>query len=273
MLRRPLAQQPVSICFPPCGWRKLCSTLSLAPGCSSQIPLSAFWGWELELTLNPWGKVCWDPGYLVYCTVLYLVIRLRAVLGEVDPRVWLKWWSEELLIWPMVAVPPMLLLRPPPPPRLLSPKPPPPIPASLPTRPLLTVPLPPMIPAGPLNPVTPEPDTTLSVTITLWALDRSGCTLRPPIMPEVGRITLSVTTTLEDSLGSGMVRVVGRLEPGAIILSVTMTLDPSLRSGISSIPCKSAPEMGPTTLSVTTTLEACRLSWMWTEGFRVPEVA
>ena len=76
-------------------------------------------------------------------------------------------------------------------------------------------------------------------------------------MPEVGWITLSVTTTFEVSRGLGMVREVGRLEPGAITLSVTITFVPSLKSGISNMPCKSAPEMGPTTLSVTTTFEAC----------------
>lgn len=220
------------------------------------------------------------PDYLVYCTVLYFVIRLRAMLGEAEPTVWLKWWSEELLMWPIVAVPPVPL-RPPPPLKPLSPvpppaplRPPPPAPMVVLTRPPLPMPpMPPPSPAVPLIPLIPPPETTLSVTITLWAFDNSGDMLRLPIMVEVGWITLSVTTTFEDSLGLGMVREVGRLEPGAITLSVTMTFEPSLKSGISNIPWKSAPEMGPTTLSVTTTFEACRLSWKWTEGFRVPEVA
>lgn len=197
------------------------------------------------------------PCYLVYCTVLYFVIRLRAMPGEADPRVWLNCCSEELLVWPMVAVPPML--TPKPPPRLLSP--PPPAPPAPQTRPL-----------PPPSAALPEPETTLSVTMTFWAFASSGGTLRPPATPGVGRITLSVTTTFDCSLESGMVREVGRQEPGAITLSVTITFAPSLRSGISNMPCKSAPEMGPTTLSVTSTFDACRVSWMQTEGFRVPEV-
>jgi hypothetical protein len=64
-------------------------------------------------------------------------------------------------MWPIVAVPPML-------------SPVPPTPMVVLTMPLLPMPPTPPNSAVPAIPLIPAPETTLSVTITLWALDNSG---------------------------------------------------------------------------------------------------